>query len=56
MQLLFLGTGAADWPRDLTENKGEYRRWSSALVDDALLIDPGPHAMEAMKTFGKDPA
>lgn len=56
MQLLFLGTGAADWPRDLTENKGEYRRWSSALVDDILLIDPGPHAFEAMKTFGKDPA
>ena len=58
MKLLFLGTGAADWPIDLAQNAGkaEFRRMSSALVDDTLLIDPGPHAFAAMQTFGKDPA
>ncbi len=58
MKLLFLGTGAADWPFDLTQNAGrdEFRRLSSALVDDTLLIDPGPHVFDAMAAFGKDPA
>ena len=43
MKLTFLGTGAADWTeRDFTEEQ-EYRRWSSALIDGSLLIDPGPH-------------
>lgn len=41
MKLLFLGTGAADWS---PKHKGGalYRRLSSALVNDDLLIDPGP--------------
>lgn len=41
MELLFLGTGAADWS---PKHKGGdlYRRLSSALVNDDLLIDPGP--------------
>ena len=41
MELLFLGTGAADWS---PKHKGGalYRRLSSVLVNDDLLIDPGP--------------
>ena len=50
MEILFLGTGAADWdingPRD-----GEFRRFSSALIDGTLLIDPGPCVLEALDTF-----
>ena len=43
MKLTFLGTGAADWTeKDFIEGR-EYRRWSSALIDGTLLIDPGPH-------------
>ncbi len=42
MELTFIGTGAADWK---IENRGEpdFRRFSSVLVNDDLLIDPGPH-------------
>lgn len=51
MKLQFLGTGAADWTKKDIENP-EYRRNASALVDDVLLIDPGPCVPEAMETFG----
>ncbi len=45
MHLLFLGTGAADWS---PKHRGGalYRRLSSALVNDDLLIDPGPQIYE----------
>jgi len=43
MELLFLGTGAADWSLQKIEEYGWGRRFSSALVNDDLLIDPGPH-------------
>lgn len=43
MKLTFLGTGAADWDINVYDSMPEFRRFSSALVDDALLIDPGPH-------------
>lgn len=33
-----------------------FRRNTSALVDDCLLIDPGPNVMDALETFGKDAA
>lgn len=37
MKLKFLGTGAADWcGRDA---RGEYRRFTSTLIDSSLLID-----------------
>jgi len=40
MKLTFLGTGAADWPK---ERQSDFHRYlSSALVDNSLLIDPGP--------------
>ncbi len=53
MELLFLGTGAADWNEaDFVEGK-EYRRWSSTLIDGELLIDPGPHIFHFAKTVGQ---
>ena len=42
MKFIFLGTGAADWPIQKREDMSEFRRLSSALIDDTLLIDPGP--------------
>ena len=37
LRIRFLGTGAADW--DGKDAHGEQRRWSSILVDDAVLVD-----------------
>ena len=55
MKIQFLGTGAADWPVTRWENMTEFRRMSSAVIDDVLLIDPGPQAIEALLTYGKKP-
>ena len=47
MKLHFLGTGAADWDiKTRTAADTEWRRFSSTLVDDKLLIDPGPHIFD----------
>lgn len=46
MKLTFLGTGAADWPQK-KEGSGFARYLSSALVNDDLLIDPGPCVPDA---------
>lgn len=54
MKLFFLGTGAADWPLEKPANYTEFRRLSSAIIDDILLIDPGPQVPESLKTHGKD--
>lgn len=54
MKITFLGTGAADWPMEKPAGTAEFRRLSSALVDDVLLIDPGPQVLDAMKELGKD--
>jgi L-ascorbate metabolism protein UlaG (beta-lactamase superfamily) len=56
MKLLFLGTGAADWPMKKTAAMTEFRRLSAALVDDILLIDPGPQVFDALASFGRDPS
>lgn len=53
MKLTFLGTGAADWPAEKDDSMTEFRRMSSLLIDDILLIDPGPQVPEALRTFGK---
>lgn len=37
MKLRFLGTGAADW--NGPDERGEYRRLTSTLIDNSLLID-----------------
>lgn len=54
MKLQFLGTGAADWDINNPRNDIDFRRFSSLLVDDTLLIDPGPCIFEFEKTFGYD--
>lgn len=41
IKIRFLGTGAADW-KGVPDNTGEYRRLSSILVDDSVLIDFTP--------------
>lgn len=52
MELLFLGTGAADWDPAKADASPDFRRLSSLLVDGRLLIDPGPCVYEFEKTFG----
>ena len=51
MKILFLGTGAADFPQEKCEN---FRRTSSALIDDTILIDPGPWVLDAISEYGVD--
>ena len=54
MKITFLGTGAADWDFCRDRHQEDYRRNASALIDDVLLIDPGPLVTDALKTFKKD--
>lgn len=54
MKITFLGTGAADWPIEKIENMTEFRRFSSVLIDDILLIDPGPQIFDALNECRKD--
>ena len=59
MDLLFLGTGAADWamvPNDEDKNDmgAKIRRPSSMLIDSHILIDPGPSSFEFAKFLGVD--
>ena len=51
MKIKFLGTGAADWK--IKQHKGikGFRRNSSILIDDCLLIDPNPDVMDALDNF-----
>ena len=44
MKLHFLGTGAADW--NGPDARGEYRRLTSTLIDESLLIDVNPEVLE----------
>ena len=52
MNILFLGTGAADWPLKRPDSYQEFRRQSSAIIDKCLLIDPGPQVLEALDEQG----
>ena len=54
MKITFLGTGAADWHKKKMDGFSEFRRYSSALIDDILLIDPGPQVPEALDEWQKD--
>lgn len=54
MKIVFLGTGAADWYLDEHKHMKGFRRNSSVLIDDCLLIDPGPHVLDALETFNID--
>ena len=51
MKILFLGTGAADFPSS-KEGVIGFRRTASALVDDRILIDPGPWVRDAISEYG----
>lgn len=51
MNITFLGTGAADWDFSKKDETDEFRRFSSVLIDDTLLIDPGPHIFDAAEKF-----
>lgn len=52
MNILFLGTGAADWSME-DKKKGEFfRRNSSTLIDSEILVDPGAHVFDYMEDSG----
>ena len=53
MEILFLGTGAADWPAP-GKKVGNGRRCSSLLLDRHILIDCGHQAADAVEEFGVD--
>jgi phosphoribosyl 1,2-cyclic phosphodiesterase len=53
MNITFLGTGAADWSFKDHRDLVGFRRNSSLLIDDCLLIDPGRDVPNALETFGK---
>ncbi len=53
MKIRFLGTGAADW-KLAEKDSPEYRFFSSALIDDILLIDPGPHVFLSAEKYSID--
>lgn len=55
MHILFLGTGAADHSEADRFSPG-YRRNSSLLIDETILIDPGLCVPEAIAHFQVDPA
>ncbi len=55
MKIKFLGTGAADWPKENTENRKDLRRFSSVILDGELLIDPGPRVFDAMAEYNINP-
>lgn len=54
MRFLFLGTGAADWKEPSAD--GEYRRNTSTLVDDELLIDGNETISEHLPALQGVPA
>ena len=54
MKILFLGTGAADYNYETDAAMPGYRRNSSILIDNTILIDPGPCVPEALAHFGVD--
>jgi len=54
MIIQFLGTGAADWGINDRDSKGTNRFFSSALIDEKLLIDPGPHVFLSAEKHGID--
>ena len=48
-RLLFLGTGANDWLIEKRLPGMYFRRYTSALLNDDLLIDCGPHILDYME-------
>jgi len=54
MKLLFLGTGGANWGVEFESRPDFFRRESSAVINNELLIDPGKDVLEALDTFHVD--
>ncbi len=60
IDILFLGTGAADWPvqchpiGDETPN-GIVRGYSSVIINEQILIDCGATVPDAIRHFGSEP-
>ncbi len=54
MKLLFLGTGAADGIVGKPLGDPSVRRFSSALIDGDLLLDPGPHIFDFAHHYGEE--
>ena len=54
MKVLFLGTGASDWPQHKKSEDEFFRRYSSVLIDECILIDPGPSVVDAIEEHGVD--
>ena len=52
MKVTFLGTGAADWDINSYSPEQFYRRCSSILINDDLLVDPGPNIFHFCETNG----
>ncbi|MBR6693727.1 MAG: MBL fold metallo-hydrolase [Clostridia bacterium] len=55
MELLFLGTGAADrknLPQDTDFSNKDHRRCSCALINGSIMIDCGPHALNSLSVAG----
>lgn len=50
-ELLFLGTGAADW--EIEHRNGFFRRNAAALLDHKLLLDCGAHLFDFAAAMGK---
>ena len=53
MKLEFLGTGAADYNLERDCNDVEFRRFSSTMLNETVLFDPGPHIFHYAETFGR---
>lgn len=61
LELLFLGTGAANWPlkypfKDKNHPRAKVRAMSSMLVNGHILIDCGPTVLDVMKCYDVNPA
>lgn len=49
-ELIFLGTGAADW--EIAHKGADFRRNSAALLDGVLMLDCGAHIFDFAADFG----
>ncbi len=63
MEILLLGTGAADGIPNVFctcqtcadyRDRGELRTPTSILIDDRILVDPGPEAPRQVSRYGRD--
>jgi len=50
-ELLFLGTGAADWTMEDKVPGKEFRRNSAALLDKTVMLDCGSYIFDLARAF-----